>query len=218
MVNNDRELDMLAVIVAQDKGSKVLALAREVGVAGGTILHGIGTASITIFDYLGLNDKKKAIIKIVGGRDLIIKAAEHISDKMEFHKPNHGIAYIENVLSIYGSHFSNGEGEERGEGEIMYNAIYTIVERGVASDVIEAAEKAGSKGGTVINARGAGTHETQKVFNMVIEPEKEIVLIISEADKTGAIVDAIREKVKIEEPGNGILYVTDVRETYGMAK
>lgn len=218
MLNNDRELDMLVAIVAQDKGSKVLAVAREVGVQGGTILHGVGTASRTIFDYLGLNDKKKALILIVGERDLIIRAAEHISEKMEFNKPNHGIAYIENVLKIYGSHFSNGEGEERGEGEIMYNAIYTIVERGRADEVIEAAEKAGSKGGTVINARGAGTHETQKVFNMVIEPEKEIVLVISEVDKTRAIVDAIREKVKIEEPGNGILYVTDVRETYGMAK
>lgn len=218
MLNNDRELDMLVAIVAQDKGSKVLAVAREVGVQGGTILHGVGTASRTIFDYLGLNDKKKALILIVGERDLIIKAAEHISEKMEFNKPNHGIAYIENVLKIYGSHFSNGEGEERGEGEIMYNAIYTIVERGRADEVIEAAEKAGSKGGTVINARGAGTHETQKVFNMVIEPEKEIVLVISEVDKTRAIVDSIREKIQIEEPGNGILYVTDVRETYGMAK
>lgn len=218
MLNNDRELDMLVAIVAQDKGSKVLAVAREVGVQGGTILHGVGTASKTIFDYLGLNDKKKALILIVGERDLIIRAAEHISEKMEFNKPNHGIAYIENVLNIYGSHFSNGEGEERGEGEIMYNAIYTIVERGKADDVIEAAEKAGSKGGTVINARGVGTHETQKVFNMVIEPEKEIVLVISEVVRTRAIVDAIREKVKIEEPGNGILYVTDVRETYGMAK
>ncbi len=218
MLNNDRELDMLVAIVAQDKGSKVLAVAREVGVQGGTILHGVGTASRTIFDYLGLNDKKKALILIVGERDLIIKAAEHISEKMEFNKPNHGIAYIENVLKIYGSHFSNGEGEERGEGEIMYNAIYTIVERGRADEVIEAAEKAGSKGGTVINARGAGTHETQKVFNMVIEPEKEIVLVISEVDKTRAIVDSIREKIQIEEPGNGIFYVTDVRETYGMAK
>lgn len=218
MLNNDRELDMLVAIVAQDKGSKVLAVAREVGVQGGTILHGVGTASRTIFDYLGLNDKKKALILIVGERDLIIKAAEHVSEKMEFNKPNHGIAYIENVLKIYGSHFSNGEGEERGEGEIMYNAIYTIVERGRADEVIEAAEKAGSKGGTVINARGAGTHETQKVFNMVIEPEKEIVLVISEVDKTRAIVDSIREKIQIEEPGNGILYVTDVRETYGMAK
>ena len=218
MLNNDREFDMLVAIVAQDKGSKVLAVAREVGVQGGTILHGVGTASRTIFDYLGLNDKKKALILIVGERDLIIRAAEHISEKMEFNKPNHGIAYIENVLKIYGSHFSNGEGEERGEGEIMYNAIYTIVERGRADEVIEAAEKAGSKGGTVINARGAGTHETQKVFNMVIEPEKEIVLVISEVDKTRAIVDSIREKIQIEEPGNGILYVTDVRETYGMAK
>ena len=53
---------------------------------------------------------------------------------------------------------------------------------------------------------------------MVTKPEKEIVLVISEVDRTRAIVDAIREKVKIEEPGNGILYVTDVRETYGMAK
>ncbi len=104
MLNNDRELDMLVAIVAQDKGSKVLAVAREVGVQGGTILHGVGTASRTIFDYLGLNDKKKALILIVGERDLIIRAAEHISEKMEFNKPNHGIAYIENVLNIYGSH------------------------------------------------------------------------------------------------------------------
>ena len=44
--------------------------------------------------------------------------------------------------------------------------------------MIDAATAAGSKGGTVINAR-SGIHEEQTLF-MDIEPEKEIVLIISD--------------------------------------
>lgn len=100
----------------------------------------------------------------------------------------------------------------------MYQAITVIVERGKAEDVIDAAVKAGSKGGTIIKARGSGIHETSKLFTMDIEPEKEIVLILSEADKTDAIVESIRKDMKIDEPGQGILYVQEVSKTYGLYK
>lgn len=82
--------------------------------------------------------------------------------------------------------------------------------------MIEAAQKAGSKGGTIINARGSGIHETQKLFNMDIEPEKEVVLILSESKTTDSIVNSIRECLKIEEPGKGILFVLNVAETHGL--
>lgn len=98
----------------------------------------------------------------------------------------------------------------------MYNSIFVIVYKGNAELVIEAANKAGSKGGTIINARGAGTHETAKVFAMDIEPEKEIVLILSEVESTQKIVDAINAELKIEEPGNGIVIVQNVSKTYGI--
>lgn len=78
--------------------------------------------------------------------------------------------------------------------------------------------EAGSKGGTIINARGSGIHETSKIFSMAIEPEKEIVLILSEEESTEGIVASIRKKLKIDEPGNGIIFIQEVSKTYGLYK
>ena len=81
---------------------------------------------------------------------------------------------------------------------------------------MKAANKAGSRGATIINGRGSGIHETSKVFAMEIEPEKEIVLIISPSNLTDSIVSSIRDELKINEPGNGIIFVQDVNKAYGL--
>lgn len=98
----------------------------------------------------------------------------------------------------------------------MYNLIYTVVDRGKGEFVVKAANKAGSRGATIINGRGSGIHETSKVFAMEIEPEKEIVLIISPSNLTDSIVSSIRDELKINEPGNGIIFVQDVNKAYGL--
>lgn len=98
----------------------------------------------------------------------------------------------------------------------MYQMIITIVDRGKAEDVIDAAKLAGSKGGTIINARGSGIHETNKIFNMEIEPEKEMVYILSNSDSTESIVSSIREEVEIDKPGKGVIFVQNINEVYGM--
>ncbi|MDF2841081.1 MAG: nitrogen regulatory protein, partial [Clostridia bacterium] len=67
-----------------------------------------------------------------------------------------------------------------------------------------------------INARGSGIHETSKLFSMEIEPEKEIVLIISEEQLTEAIAGSIKEELKIDEPGNGVIFIQEVNKTYGL--
>lgn len=98
----------------------------------------------------------------------------------------------------------------------MYSAIFVVVERGKAEAVIETAEYAGSRGGTIINARGSGIQERSTLFNMAIEPEKEIVLIISEKEKTDNIAASINKSLEIETPGNGIMFVLDINKTYGL--
>ena len=100
----------------------------------------------------------------------------------------------------------------------MYHLLNVIVDKGKAEDVIDAATSAGSKGGTIINARGSGIHETSKLFAMEIEPEREIVMILSEYGNTDAIVASIRENLKIDAPGKGIIYIQDVNKTYGIYK
>lgn len=213
-----RHLEMLVVIVEHNKASKVLHLADEKGVTASVAMLGRGTASRTIFDYLGLNDKKKAVLMLFGKTEEITDLADYLVEKLEMNKPNHGIAYIESAFNVFGTEDNANGSENIKRGENMYNAIYTIVEKGNADDVIEAAQKAGSRGGTVMHARGSGSEEARKVFNMLIEPEKEIVLIISEEAKTKDIVESIRKETGIEEQGKGIIFVTRVEQTYGLAK
>lgn len=213
-----RHLEMLVVIVEHNKASKVLHLADEKGITASVAMLGRGTASRTIFDYLGLNDKKKAVLMLFGKTEEIMDLADYLVEKLEMDKPNHGIAYIESAFNVFGTEDNANGSENIKRGENMYNAIYTIVEKGNADDVIEAAQKAGSRGGTVMHARGSGSEEARKVFNMLIEPEKEIVLIISEEAKTKDIVESIRKETQIEEEGKGIIFVTNVMATYGLAK
>lgn len=213
-----RHLEMLVVIVEHNKASKVLHLADEKGVTASVAMLGRGTASRTIFDYLGLNDKKKAVLMLFGKTEEITDLADYLVEKLEMDKPNHGIAYIESAFNVFGTEDNANGSENIKRGENMYNAIYTIVEKGNADDVIEAAEKAGSRGGTVMHARGSGSEEARKVFNMLIEPEKEIVLIISEEAKTKDIVESIRKETGIEEQGKGIIFITRVEQTYGLVK
>lgn len=213
-----RHLEMLVVIVEHNKASKVLHLADEKGVTASIAMLGRGTASRTIFDYLGLNDKKKAVLMLFGKTEEIMDLADYLVEKLEMNKPNHGIAYIESAFNVFGTEDNANGSENIKRGENMYNAIYTIVEKGNADDVIEAAQKAGSRGGTVMHARGSGSEEARKVFNMLIEPEKEIVLIISEEAKTKDIVESIRKETQIEEEGKGIIFITRVEQTYGLVK
>lgn len=97
-----------------------------------------------------------------------------------------------------------------------YEVIFTIVERGLGENVVDAATAAGATGATIINARGSGIHEKEKFFAMDIEPEKEIVMIILNKEKTDKVVKSINGTMDIEKPGKGIIFVMDVSRTSGL--
>jgi nitrogen regulatory protein PII len=208
--------ELIYVIVSSGMGSKVIKEAKRSGIAGATVMLGKGTVKNPSLDYLGLSDIRKEIVLMVSGKDTARNAMGALNGKFRFDKPGHGIAFTTAVCEVTGtSSCRRCITGERG-GDTVYNVITIIVDKGKAENVIDAAVKAGSKGGTIINARGSGIHETSKLFSMSIEPEKEIVLIISERSGTEAIIDSIREDLKIEEPGNGIIYVQQVSSAYGL--
>ncbi len=103
-------------------------------------------------------------------------------------------------------------------GDVMteYQAIFTVVDKGKGQDVVDVATQAGAKGATLINARGSGIHETSKLFNMEVEPEKEMVLILAKHDIVQDIISAITHELDLEKPGNGILFVQEVHQTKGI--
>ncbi len=222
MYNNSdaHDIELICIIVNFGIGSKILKHAKQHGISGGTIVLGNGTVNNSILGFLGLCDIRKEIIFMAAEKEAGLKALEALNREFEFHKPNHGIAFTSSICGIMGTKCMVCEyhNEERGEENIMYHTITAIVDKGKAEDVISAATKAGSKGGTIINARGSGIHETSKLFSMDIEPEKEIVIILSEAEMTEKIAKTIKEDLKMDEAGNGIIYVQNVNQTYGIYK
>ena len=206
---------LITVIVAFGDGSKVLAEAKHCGISGGTMLLGKGTAKSRLLAFLELADARKEIVLMAADCCTAKSVITQLDEVIKFNKKGHGIAFMTPVVSIYGaSRCACSTANE--SGGVMYQAIYTIVDRGRAQAVIEAAERVGSRGGTVINARGSGIHETSKLFSMEIEPEKEIVLIVAQTQKTSDIVSAIREELGIDEAGKGIVFVQDVSEAFGL--
>jgi len=217
--SNHVGFELVCVIVDFGIGSKVLHTAKKHGISGGTVLLGKGTIKNRLLEFFAIDDIRKEIVLMVTNKETAKEALVQLDQKFKFSKPNHGIAFTTDVGHIVGSSSCSSDEiiESRG-GDIMYHAITVIVEKGNAEFVIDAANEAGSKGGTIINARGSGIHETSKLFSMEIEPEKEIVLILSEKDKTEGIVNSIKNKLKIDEPGNGIIFVQNVNQTVGLYK
>jgi len=101
----------------------------------------------------------------------------------------------------------------------MTNAslIVSVVRKGWGSTVLEASVKAGARGGTVLFGRGAGIHETDKIFGMSIEPEKEIVLTVVYADEIDTVLTEIVRAAELNNTGRGIAFVIAVDKVVGVA-
>lgn len=100
--------------------------------------------------------------------------------------------------------------------DIKFQLIVTIVNKGVSGKVVDASKEAGAEGGTIITGRGSGIHEKAKLFNLAIEPEKDIILTLIPEKKTDKVLNAIIEATDLNDPGNGIAFVIDVDNITGI--
>lgn len=214
----DKGIILFCCILDFGKGSRLLKLSNELGGVGGAIFLGRGTVKNELLNVLGILEIRKEIFLTIIDEELEEIFYDEISKKFGLNKPHHGIAFsmpIKYYLKGNGSkNVSNPE--KKGVNNLDYESIFVIVDKGSIDDVLEAAELAGSTGGTIIHGRGSGTQEKEKLFNIQIEPEKEIILILSKADKTESIVNAIQERLNLDEPGGGIIFVMDVKKAMGL--
>ena len=217
-VTHNLNAELITVIVNQGWGSRILKSAKKSGAKGGSIILGKGTVRSKFFDFIGLNELHKEVLYLIAEKNEAFRILAELNQEFEFAKRGHGIAYSTSVCQIVGSkNVVCANLDEEGEREqLNYQVITIIVDKGRAELAIEAAEAAGSKGGTILNARGAGIHEVSRVFAMDVEPEKEVVLILSEASSTDAIIESISRKLNIGERGNGIIFVQNANKTYGI--
>lgn len=97
-----------------------------------------------------------------------------------------------------------------------YETIFCIVNSGFSDTVMDAARACGASGGTVIHARGTASKEAEKIFDIAIHPEKEIVMILVSKELKDPILHALYKTVGLNTPGQGIAFAVPVDDVVGL--
>ncbi len=226
-------LKLLVTIVDRGKGQSVADLLIKEGVLFHTIMLGRGTARKAILNYLGLGETEKDVVisavRVEGG----LKALRRLMQALRLDAPGRGIAFTINISSVGGlktleylkgiDKNSTDEKETASKYEVIemdnheHSLVITIVNRGFSDQVMEAATRAGARGGTVLHARGAGHQEAEKFFGITIQPEKEVVLILVKKEQKQAIMQEICKDAGLSTPGHGFSLSLPVDDALGVA-
>lgn len=96
-----------------------------------------------------------------------------------------------------------------------HELIICIVNNGFTDLVMDAARKEGARGGTIFHGRGTGNPEMEKFFGISISPEKEIVIILVEAEIKEAVLKAVNKAAGLETNGKGIAFSLPISDVVG---
>ena len=97
-----------------------------------------------------------------------------------------------------------------------FKCILAIVNNGFSEAAMDAAKACGAKGGTVLHGRGTMSKEAEKFFNISIQPEKEIVMILAQNELVDGILQGLYNAVGTSSPAQGIAFALPVDEVVGI--
>ncbi|MBQ6450979.1 MAG: P-II family nitrogen regulator [Solobacterium sp.] len=100
--------------------------------------------------------------------------------------------------------------------EKKYEVIFCIINTGFVDTVMYAARKAGATGGTIMKGHGAGSLEAEEVFNITIQPEKEVIMILVPAEIKDDVMKSIYTTAGLDSEGHGIIFSLPVTKTAGL--
>ena len=98
-----------------------------------------------------------------------------------------------------------------------FKLLFIIVKKNLSRKVVKAAKKGGAEGGTVLNGRGTGTHDTGTIFGVKVEPEKDIILCLIPNEIIDDVLEKVNRAAKLDKPGTGIAFLVNSKNICGIA-
>ena len=97
--------------------------------------------------------------------------------------------------------------------EQKFELVVCIVNAGFAQNVVEAARRAGARGGTIVRGRGSANPEAEEFFGLTIQPDKEIVIILVPASIKDEVLRTVYQESGLSQEGQGIAFSLPVSRT-----
>jgi len=189
-----------------------------------TISIGYGTAVSETLHYLGLDKQEKVIISSIITKDTWNDVKPSLQDDMAIDLPGNGISFIVPLSSVGGraqlEYLCDGQEikftEEAVLKDTQYELLTIVTNVGHTDTVMDAAKKAGARGGTVVHAKGTGAGGSSKFFGVSLANEKEIIYIVVKRENKNEIMQMIMDEAGIDTPAQSIVYSLPVTSTAGI--
>lgn len=97
--------------------------------------------------------------------------------------------------------------------EKKFELVVCIINAGYSQNVMQAAREAGAQGGTIVRGRGSANPEAEEFFNISIQPDKEIVLILVPKGIKDDVIQTIYKQCGLADNAQGIAFSLPVNRT-----
>jgi nitrogen regulatory protein PII len=228
------KLYFFTAIVPDDQAGAIVKqlMANEAAIA--VLTHGKGTATNDFYNVFGLGEDQKQIVFSIVKKTTWEKTKAELAQRFRISEYTRGIAFIVYLdalcgVSVY-KMLTNNRGQQTNETEEEkkpmeetnqkknnYELVIVIVNEGFIDIVMNAAKKAGARGGTVLAARGTGNKDMEKFFGVIITPEKQIVMILVPQEIRDKVLNAINQEAGLETKGQGIAFSVHAQDAIGIA-
>ena len=220
-------LAFAVAVVDVGKGEKILSLFREEHALLDYVCMAHGTARTEMLDLLGIGETAKAIVMCMVSRQTGVRLIKRLGRELEMRYPGRGIAFTIPItgIGLRWHKLLTAADEEQKEVSRMheteknngFDVVAVVMERGYTNVAMDAARKAGARGGTVISARGIAENEVKRFFGIEIQAEKEIVFLVVRNDEKQQIMTALMQAVGMKTRSHGIVLSMPLSAAIGLA-
>lgn len=199
-----KSIKMMVSVVERSHGKPLSKFFTAQGISFHYQCHGEGTATSDLLKILGIGSPERDVLFSFAAGEIVDRLMYQLrNDELEGHVDTKGIVFcmpltgLNNVIAtiLFAKENSMAlDGGERMEQAGNNSLILMAVNQGHTDAVMNTAREAGARGGTVIRARWAGSEESEKLYGITLQQEKEIILIVANGDKRKKIMEAVNEK------------------------
>lgn len=223
--NGLARLKMLVTIVDRGKGAGAVSLYRAQGLHFDYLFMGLGTANSKILDYFGLSETEKDVVITLVPAPKIGQVIRLADERFHFDRPGRGILFTVPLSAVNGQvprilcrgdTYGEIKEENTVEPDNRYALILAVVGRGNVDAVMDAARSEGARGGTVLHARRVGMDDADNLLGFSLQPEKEVVAILTPEAQKRALMTAIHRAAGLSTEARGILFSLPVEDLTGL--
>lgn len=216
------ELNYVMTIVDRERAQTMETICQNLKLPLTLTMLCQGTATSEHLSLYGLVPKDKALICTAADREQTQKLMRAAKLRMFIDIPGNGIMLSVPIKSVGGGRtmaYLTDNKTPTGEKPKMvfsHELIYVILNEGASDMVMHAARSAGATGGTVLLGKGTGSRENGRFLGISIATEKDVVLIVAEAQKKAAIMKAIVEQAGPGTDAGAICFSLPVSQVAGL--